>query len=237
MPRRLSAWSSDASGVSMARVRGGRGAPRSMNWSPRSSARTRPTPTPAPPWTGCGPPFPTGRASPAPLVQIAAAIRPAGLHRQKARSIRAILRRLRGERGRLDLGFLRRWPTARIPHLPPWPARRRPEDRRLRPPLQPAAADPAGRHARPPPQPPLGSHRAARHRRAGPRGPGGQGAAGLRLRLSRPPHRARPQGLPCPAARLRRVRLGQGLPLGDALPVTEPREPSVFACIGRRMTL
>jgi endonuclease-3 len=50
----------------------------------------------------------------APLWQIAGAIRPAGLHRQKADHIRTILRGLREERGRCDLGFLRRWPTERI---------------------------------------------------------------------------------------------------------------------------
>ena len=54
------------------------------------------------------------RAADAPLARIAAAIRPAGLHRQKARSIRAILRRIRAERGRISLDFLRRWPTGRI---------------------------------------------------------------------------------------------------------------------------
>ncbi|MCX5683958.1 MAG: endonuclease III [Planctomycetota bacterium] len=54
------------------------------------------------------------RAADAPLSAIAAAIRPAGLHRQKARSIRAILRRLRQERGRVTLDFVRRWPTERI---------------------------------------------------------------------------------------------------------------------------
>jgi endonuclease III len=53
-------------------------------------------------------------AADAPLSKIAAAIRPAGLHRQKARAIRAILRRLRQEHGRPDLEFLRRWPTERI---------------------------------------------------------------------------------------------------------------------------
>jgi endonuclease-3 len=42
---------------------------------------------------------------------IAAAIRPAGLHRQKARSIRAALRAIRQDRGRLSLDFLRRRPT------------------------------------------------------------------------------------------------------------------------------
>ena len=54
------------------------------------------------------------RAADAPLSTIAAAIRPAGLHRQKARSIRAILRRIRAERGRASLDFLRRLPTERI---------------------------------------------------------------------------------------------------------------------------
>jgi endonuclease-3 len=54
------------------------------------------------------------RAADAPLATIAAAIRPAGLHRQKARSLRAILRRIRAERGRASLDFLRRWPTDRI---------------------------------------------------------------------------------------------------------------------------
>jgi endonuclease-3 len=54
------------------------------------------------------------RAADAPLPAIAAAIRPAGLHRQKARSIRAILRRVRAERGRANLDFLSRWPTPRI---------------------------------------------------------------------------------------------------------------------------
>lgn len=53
-------------------------------------------------------------AADAPAARIAAAIRPAGLHHQKARSIRTILRSLRRERGRADLDFLRRWPTARI---------------------------------------------------------------------------------------------------------------------------
>jgi len=54
------------------------------------------------------------RVADAPLATIAAAIRPAGLHRQKTRSIRAILRRIRAERGRISLDFLRRWPTGRI---------------------------------------------------------------------------------------------------------------------------
>jgi len=59
--------------------------------------------------------FPTwDDAARAPLAHIAAAIRPAGLHRQKARSIRAILSGLVAARGRADLGFLRRWPTERI---------------------------------------------------------------------------------------------------------------------------
>ena len=53
-------------------------------------------------------------AADAPLWKIAAAIRVAGLHRQKARSIRAVLRRIRDERGRATLDFLRRWPTQRI---------------------------------------------------------------------------------------------------------------------------
>jgi endonuclease-3 len=54
------------------------------------------------------------RAADAPLAKVAAAIRPAGLHRQKARSIRGILRRIRADHGAADLGFLRRWPTDRI---------------------------------------------------------------------------------------------------------------------------
>jgi endonuclease-3 len=54
------------------------------------------------------------RAADAPLAAITAAIRPAGLHRQKAQSIRAILRQVRLERGRADMRFLRRWPTERI---------------------------------------------------------------------------------------------------------------------------
>ena len=53
-------------------------------------------------------------AADAPLWQIAGAIRPAGLHRQKADHIRTILCGLREERGRCNLGFLRRWPTERI---------------------------------------------------------------------------------------------------------------------------
>ena len=36
------------------------------------------------------------------------------MHQQKARHIRAILRQIRAERSRLDLEFLRRWPTERI---------------------------------------------------------------------------------------------------------------------------
>jgi endonuclease-3 len=50
----------------------------------------------------------------APLWQIAGAIRPAGLHRQKADHIRTILRGIREEHGHSDLDFLRRWPTERV---------------------------------------------------------------------------------------------------------------------------
>jgi len=45
------------------------------------------------------------------LRAIQAAIRPAGLHRQKAPRIRRILRRLRDERGALSLAFLKRMPV------------------------------------------------------------------------------------------------------------------------------
>ena len=50
----------------------------------------------------------------APLRHVAAAIRTAGLHQQKARSIRAVLRRIRDHRGRVSLDFLRRRPTATV---------------------------------------------------------------------------------------------------------------------------
>jgi endonuclease-3 len=50
-------------------------------------------------------------AADAPLWQIAAAIRPAGLQRQKAASIRAVLRLLRAERGRVTLAHLGRMST------------------------------------------------------------------------------------------------------------------------------
>jgi len=50
-------------------------------------------------------------AADAPLREIADAIRPAGLHRRKARTLRAVLRQIRDDRGRADLRFLRRWPT------------------------------------------------------------------------------------------------------------------------------
>ena len=53
-------------------------------------------------------------AAAAPLWQIAGAIRPAGLHHQKAANIRTILRHLRRQYDRCDLDFLRRWPTERI---------------------------------------------------------------------------------------------------------------------------
>ena len=53
-------------------------------------------------------------AADAPLARIADAVRPAGLHRRKAKHIRAILRTIRLSSGRIDLGFLRRWPTDRI---------------------------------------------------------------------------------------------------------------------------
>jgi len=57
------------------------------------------------------------RAADAPLSTIAAAIRPAGLHRQKARSIRAILRRIRAERCRGEACLARRAPaTVRARH-------------------------------------------------------------------------------------------------------------------------
>jgi len=52
-------------------------------------------------------------AADAPLARLAEAVRVAGLHRQKARTIRACLRRIREDRGRTDLDFLRRWPTER----------------------------------------------------------------------------------------------------------------------------
>ncbi|HUU91697.1 MAG TPA: endonuclease III [Phycisphaerae bacterium] len=55
-----------------------------------------------------------GEAADAPLWKIAGPIRIAGLHRQKARSIRGVLRRIREERGRATLDFLRPWPTERI---------------------------------------------------------------------------------------------------------------------------
>jgi endonuclease-3 len=48
------------------------------------------------------------------LWQIAGAIRPAGLHRQKAAHIRTILRGIRREHGQADLNVLRRWPTERV---------------------------------------------------------------------------------------------------------------------------
>ncbi len=47
-------------------------------------------------------------AADARLDRVAAAIRPAGLHRQKARSIRSALRAVREDRGRVSLDFLRR---------------------------------------------------------------------------------------------------------------------------------
>lgn len=53
-------------------------------------------------------------AADAPLKEIESAIRPAGLHRQKARSIRAVLRAVREDRGRVSLDFLRRWPDQRV---------------------------------------------------------------------------------------------------------------------------
>jgi len=56
--------------------------------------------------------FPTwDEAADAPLPQIASAIRVAGLHRQKARTIRRVLRRIRDDRGGVSLQFLRRRPT------------------------------------------------------------------------------------------------------------------------------
>lgn len=58
--------------------------------------------------------FPTWEALyRASTAQIAAAIRPAGLARVKAPRIRAVLRRVARERGRLSLAFLRRWPRGR----------------------------------------------------------------------------------------------------------------------------
>ena len=50
----------------------------------------------------------------APPARLADAIRPAGLHHQKARHLQAILRTIRRDRGRLSLNFLRRWPTDRV---------------------------------------------------------------------------------------------------------------------------
>jgi endonuclease-3 len=57
--------------------------------------------------------FPTWEAvRDAPLQDVAAAIRPAGLANQKAPRIRAVLRAITAERGNLDLEFLRHLPTA-----------------------------------------------------------------------------------------------------------------------------
>jgi len=53
-------------------------------------------------------------AADAPLSAIADAIRPAGLHRRKAETIRTVLRQIRQEHGRADLQFLRRWPTPKV---------------------------------------------------------------------------------------------------------------------------
>lgn len=53
-------------------------------------------------------------AADAPLWKISGPIRPAGLHRQKAANIRAILRQLRAAHGRATLKFLRRRPTEKI---------------------------------------------------------------------------------------------------------------------------
>ncbi|MFO8015411.1 MAG: endonuclease III [Phycisphaerae bacterium] len=53
-------------------------------------------------------------AADAPLPAIADAIRPAGLHRRKAETIRTVLRRIRDDRGRADLRFLRRWSTPKV---------------------------------------------------------------------------------------------------------------------------
>ena len=58
--------------------------------------------------------FPTWEAAGrAPVQAIERAIRPGGLSRTKSRVIHDALRRIAGERGRLDLDFLKRWPAAR----------------------------------------------------------------------------------------------------------------------------
>ena len=49
----------------------------------------------------------------APVEAVIDAIRPAGLSRLKAPRIQALLKRITAERGRLSLGFLRRWPVGR----------------------------------------------------------------------------------------------------------------------------
>jgi endonuclease-3 len=53
-------------------------------------------------------------AADAPLPRLAEAIRPAGLHRQKARTIRQVLRHIRREHGQTSLDFLRRRPTPEV---------------------------------------------------------------------------------------------------------------------------
>ncbi len=55
-------------------------------------------------------------AADAPLAQITDAVRVAGLHRQKARTIRRVLRRIRDDRGEVGLRFLSRWPTQDAKH-------------------------------------------------------------------------------------------------------------------------
>ncbi len=59
--------------------------------------------------------FPTWEAvRDAPLQEVVAAIRPAGLANQKAPRIQAVLRAITEQRGRLDLDFLRDWPPERV---------------------------------------------------------------------------------------------------------------------------
>lgn len=58
--------------------------------------------------------FPTWEAVlSAPTEAVADAIRGAGLHRQRAARIQEVLRRIREERGALELDFLGRWPDDR----------------------------------------------------------------------------------------------------------------------------
>ena len=152
-------------------------------------------------------PAPGRRVRDAPVQEIEEAIRPGGISKVKSARIAQILAALPTDAdGAPTLAALPQMPVddARAPADSA--ARRRPQDGRLRAPVQLRDARRAGRHPR---RPRLRAARAAAGERLGRRDPrrdAGADAARRRARAARQPAAPRAPHVPCPAAALLGVR-------------------------------